>query len=146
MIDFCPPMRGASTKWLDLAWLPVVAVALLGIYGPSLGNSLVYDDGYLGGGVFTEYGALLPLRVRLLSYGTFVWIQHLFGDGWGKQRLFNLVVHAGTVVALWALYREILRHVVPSSEEEGAAPYHQSPALGLAIGFFALNPVAVYGV
>jgi hypothetical protein len=131
---------------LELAWLLVVAAALLAVYLPGLGNALVYDDGYLTEGLFTEYGSPLPLRVRMLSYGSFVWIQPLLGDGWWKQRGFNLLVHAGVTVALWALYREILRHIAPSGDEADAAPYYRSPALGVAIGFFALNPVAVYAV
>ena len=131
---------------IELAWLPIVGLALLAIYLPGLGNALVYDDAYLNEGLFTEYASLLPLRVRMLSYGSFVWVQALFGEGWWKQRLFNLVLHACTVLALWAFYREVLRHVSPQRDENAAAPYHRSPALGVAIGFFALNPVAVYAV
>lgn len=141
-------MREASRpSRIELAWLPIVAAALLLIYLPGLGNALVYDDGYLTEELFSEYASLLPLRVRLLSYGSFVWLQSLFGEGWWKQRIFNLLVHAGVVASLWALYREILRHIASSAEEgHEAVPYYRSPALGLAIGFFALNPVAVYGV
>ncbi len=81
-----------------------------------------------------------------------MWVQWLAGEGWWKQRLVNLAIHIGTyVVALWGLYREILRVIVPPVEEGAAAgappvSYHRSAALGIAIGFFALNPVAVYGV
>src|SRR5690606_35442129 len=66
-----------------------------------------------------------------------------------KQRAFNLVLHAGVVVALWALYRRVLRYVQASPAEDGAGAAgepHRSPALGLAIAVFALNPVAVYAV
>jgi tetratricopeptide (TPR) repeat protein len=125
---------------------------LLAIYLPGLGNALLFDDAQLAdGGLFKTYAAL-ELRVRLLSYGSFVWLQALAGEGWWKQRIANLAIHAAVVVALWALYREILRHVVPPPAEGGhaagqpAAGYDQSPALWLAIGFFALNPVAVYAV
>ena len=136
--------RLAPVEWV---WLPIVAAALLAIYLPGLGNALVYDDTYLVEGLLTDY-ASLQARVRMLSYGTFVWIQAVFGEGWWKQRVFNLLLHAAVVVSLWALYREILRHIVPAVEEGEPvpAPYYRSPALGIAIGFFALNPVAVYGV
>ncbi len=135
----------------ELIWLPVVVVALLAIYLPGLGNSLVFDDQYLTGGLFDDYRSMREFRARMLSYGSFVGLQALVGEGWWKQRLANLAIHMGTVVALWALYREILRALVPPAEESaaaGAAPvaYHRSPALGIAIGFFALNPVAVYAV
>lgn len=138
----------AGISGMELAWIPIVGAALLAIYLPGLGNGLVYDDGFLTEDIFKQYGALFPIKVRMLSYGSFAWIQQLFGEGWWKQRLFNLVLHAGVVLALWALYRELLRHVAPSVDDEGvaAAPYYRSPALGLAIGFFALNPAAVYGV
>lgn len=131
-------------------WLPLVLVALLIIYLPGLGNALVFDDGYLADGeLFVDYASAFQWRERMLSYGSFVWVQAIFGEGWWKQRLFNLLLHCGVVVSLWALYRVILRHVeVPPAEphEAPAAPLHQSPALGLGIGFFALNPVAVYAV
>lgn len=142
-----PAGSRSGISGLELAWIPIVAAALLGIYLPSLGNSLVFDDGYLTEGLFDQYQSILPLRVRMLSYGSFVWIQQAFGDGWWKQRLFNVVLHAGVVMALWALYREVLRHIAGSDGEgEAAAPYYRSPAIGLAIGFFALNPAAVYAV
>jgi tetratricopeptide (TPR) repeat protein len=134
-----------SAKRAELAWLPLVVAALAAIYLPSLGNALVYDDSYLNEDLFKEYSSLFPLRVRILSYGSFVWLHALFGDGWWKQRLFNVLLHLGTVAALWAFYREILRHVTAPSGD-GTSDYHASPALGVAVGFFALNPVAVYGV
>jgi protein O-mannosyl-transferase len=131
-------------------WLPLVLVALLVIYLPGLGNALVFDDGYLADGeLFADYASAFQLRERILSYGSFVWLQAIFGEGWWKQRLFNLLLHCSVVVSLWALYRELLRHVevAPAEPHEApSAPLHQSPALGLAIGFFALNPVAVYAV
>ncbi len=130
----------------ELAWLPIVALALAAIYLPGLGNSLVFDDASLTGTLFEQYAALLPLKVRTLSYGSFVWVQALLGEGWWKQRLVNLLIHACVVGALWAFYREILRHVAAPAGDGEPAPYHRSPALGIAVGFFALNPVAVYGV
>lgn len=137
-------LRLSPAEW---AWMPIVGAALLLIYLPGLGNSLVYDDSYLTEGLFDEYASMLQLRVRMLAYGSFVWIQAVFGEGWWKQRVFNLALHAAVVVSLWALYREILRHIVASADDSAAAvPLHRSPALGLAVGFFALNPVAVYAV
>jgi tetratricopeptide (TPR) repeat protein len=130
-------------------WLPVVLAALAIIYLPGLGNALVFDDEALSSGrLFADYAALLELRSRVLSYGSFVWVREIFGDGWWKQRLMNLAIHVAVVLALWGLWREILRHVVPGAEpgEAAPAPLESSPAVGVAIGFFALNPVAVYGV
>lgn len=127
-----------------LYWLPVVLVGLAVIYLPGLNNPPIFDDKLLTDGtLFSAYGSLFQLKPRLLSYDSFVWLRDAFGDGWWKQRLANLVIHLGVVLALWGFYRELLRHVETSAE--AAPPLWQSPALGLAIGFFALNPVAVYG-
>src|SRR5687767_127591 len=153
-----PPAAGpgASRRGLsapEWVWLPLVGLALLVIYLPGLGNALVYDDAYLTESLFTEYASLLPVRERMAAYGSFVWVQALFGEGWWKQRLVNLMLHMGVVISLWALYREILRHIdAPPADPLGITSssnppaLYRSPALGLAIGFFALNPVAVYGV
>src|SRR5690349_13195592 len=100
-----PPKR-------ELAWLPVVLAALLVIYLPGLDNALVFDDESLASGqLLANYAALLELRARMFSYGSFVWVREVFGDGWWKQRLLNLAIHMGTVVVLWGLWREILKHV-----------------------------------
>jgi tetratricopeptide (TPR) repeat protein len=130
----------------DFAWLALILAGLLIIYLPGLGNPLVFDDTFLTeGNLQADFGAF-HLRPRALSYGTFLWLQALVGEGWWKQRLFNLLLHMGVVVSLWALYREILRAIAPASSTPGAVAYEDSPALGFAIAFFALNPVAVYAV
>jgi protein O-mannosyl-transferase len=131
----------------ELGWVPFVLAGLLLIYLPGLGNDLVYDDGYLTSGLFDEYRSL-ALRARMLSYGSFVWLHALLGDGWWKQRLANLAIHAAVVACLWGFYRTLLERIdsPPSEPGEPSVPYQRSPALGFAIGFFALNPVAVYAV
>ena len=129
-------------------WAAIVVAVALAIYLPGLGNQLVYDDGALtDGDLFTAYRSL-ALRSRMLSYGSFVWLQSLLGEGWWKQRLLNVAIHVAVVGVLWGFYREILRALTvpdpdPGEERES---YHASPALGVAVGFFALNPVAVYAV
>ncbi len=129
------------------AWLAVVLAVLAGIYLPALNHPLIFDDEALTDGrIFGVYGSLAQWQPRVLSYGSFVWIQALFGENWAVQRVFNLLVHVGVVLALWAFYREILRAIVPAVDDTSGGSYHQSPALGLAVGFFALNPVAVYAV
>jgi hypothetical protein len=129
-------------------WAAIVVAVALAIYLPGLGNQLVYDDGALtDGNLFTDYRSL-ALRSRMLSYGSFVWIQSLLGEGWWKQRLLNVVIHVAVVGVLWGFYREILRALTAPDPDPGEerVPYHASPALGVAVGFFALNPVAVYAV
>jgi len=129
-------------------WAAIAVVATLAIYFPGLGNQLVYDDSFLtDGDLFTTYRSL-ALRSRVLSYGSFVWLQSLLGEGWWKQRLLNIAIHLAVVGVLWGFYREILRALTAPDPDPGEerVPYHASPALGVAVGFFALNPVAVYAV
>ena len=139
-------LRGLLRR--DLAWLPLVVAGLAIIYLPGLGYPLLFDDSFLtDGSLQAEYGKL-ALKPRALSYGTFLWLQAMFGEGWWKQRVVNLLLHAGVALALWAMWRELLRSIVPMATETGApgAPLDASPALGLGIAIFALNPVAVYAV
>jgi tetratricopeptide (TPR) repeat protein len=127
----------------ELLWAPLVLAALLLVYLPGLGNPPVFDDALLAdGSIFRDFGSLFVERARSLSYGTFVWVQAIAGEGWWKQRLVNLAIHLAVVAALWGFYRELLRHVASDAGEE----LQRSPALGVGIGFFALNPVAVYAV
>ena len=107
-------------KLRELIWVPITVFALLAIYVPGLSNTPVFDDRLLtSGDLFAQYGSVLALKPRLLSYGSFVWMQDLFGPGWWKQRLGNLMIHMALVAALWLLYREILRFVAPSVNGEG---------------------------
>jgi tetratricopeptide (TPR) repeat protein len=126
----------------ELAWVPLALAALLIIYLPGIANPLIFDDAILANGwVQREFGSLFAARPRAFSYGTFVWLEALLGEGWWKQRLVNLAIHMAVVAALWGFYREILRHV-----EGGGEALERSPALGVAVAFFALNPAAVYAV
>ena len=89
----------------------VVAAAVLGIYLPGWNNDLLFDDRRLtDGSIFGVYGNPAEFKQRMLSYGSFVWVDALAGPGWGKQRLVNIVLHLGTVAALYALLRELLAH------------------------------------
>ena len=141
-----PPTAPAVTR-RAAAWLALIA-AVLAIYAPGLANLPVFDDAYLTDGAVAANFSTLQLRPRMLSYGSFVWLQSIAGGGLLTQRVFNLALHLGVVVALWAFYREVLRAVAAPVPEPGEdpMPYHDSPALILALAFFALNPVAVYGV
>ena len=134
----------------NLPWLLLIALGLLAIYLPGLDNAPVYDDEYLSSGsLFTEYASLLPLKTRPLAYGSFAWVQALLGEGWWKQRLVNVLLHAGTIAALWAFWREVAGAIAVTPQPgvtEPAVPFAQSPAMALGMVVFALNPAAVYAV
>lgn len=127
----------------------VVTAAVLGIYLPGWDNALLFDDLRLtDGSIFGAYGDLLTFKQRLLSYGSFVWLDALLGAGWWKQRLFNIALHLGTVAALYALLRELLLHTRFPAEFE-AQPHFglsRTAALRVGVALFAVNPMAVYAV
>ena len=85
--------------------VPALALVLLAavVYGLGWGNALVFDDDRLiDGTVYGGYGGIWPLKQRLLSYGSFVWLDALAPGFLPLQRLFNLVLHLATA---WVVYR-----------------------------------------
>ena len=126
-----------------------ILVAVLGIYLPGLHNELLFDDLRLTeGAIFGPYGSLLDFKQRMLSYGSFVWVDALLGPGWWKQRLVNIALHLGTVACLYALLRDLLTHT--RFPEEFEAQQHfglsRTAALQVGVALFAVNPMAVYAV
>ena len=132
-------------------WLYVLALAagLLALYATGFKNQLVFDDARLtDGSIFGQYGHLLELRVRTLSYGTFVWIQAILGESWRAQRVFNVVLHAGTALALGALVHELLKSTTWREDLRESPEFSASlrGASQMAAAIWAFHPVAVYGV
>lgn len=127
----------------------LLIAAVLGIYIPGLQNGLVFDDLRLGDGtIFGEYGSLLQFKQRMLSYGSFVWIQELLGEGWWKQRLINLALHFGVVAALYALLKALVgtARFPGEFEEQGHFERSRTAAMQVGVALFALHPMAVYAV
>lgn len=131
-----------------LLFIGFVAAVVLGIYLPGLQNQLVFDDLRFKDTIFRDYGGALELKQRLLSYGSFVWIQALFGEGWWKQRIVNMLLHGGVVVSLYLLMRDLLAHTSFSAELESKEHFKESRNAALMVGtaLFAVNPMAVYAV
>lgn len=127
----------------------LLLLAVLGVYLPGLNNGLLFDDMRLTDGtIFGNYGSLLDFKQRTLSYGSFVWVEQIFGDGWWKQRVFNIALHLATVAALYALFKALLTQTRFPHDIEEQPHFHASrdAALQLGLVLFALNPVAVYAV
>ena len=142
-------MPRASHSTPLIVFAAAVLAAVFGIYLTGLHNQFLFDDLRLSDGtVFGAYGGLLDLKPRLLSYGSFVWVDALFGGGWWKQRLVNVLLHLGTVAALYALLRELLRLVrfAPEVQEQPDFERSRNAALMVGVALFALHPVAVYAV
>lgn len=127
----------------------LLIAAILCVYVPGLDNQLIFDDLRLAeGDFFGTYGSLLQFKQRMLSYGSFVWVQKLFGEGWWKQHLFNIVLHVLTVGALYALFKSLLERTQFPHDIEQQEHFQSSRMAALRVGLivFALNPVAVYVV
>lgn len=135
-----------------LLFLSLLVTGLVGLYATGLGNGLVFDDeGLTNGYVFGGYGALWPLKTRLLSYGSFVWVRDWLGDGWPIQRAVNILIHCTTTVALYALVLRLLNRCDHFSDniDPHTAPPPQAlriTATQVALACWAFNPVAVYAV
>lgn len=134
---------------IDRAFWMVLIVLVVAIYLPGLSSELIFDDARLTDGtVFDSYGSLLELRQRALSYGSFVWVEAIAGEGWWKQRLINLLVHLGVVAVLYMVFSRLVAHARLGEEVESGEHFAASrrAALRIGVALFALNPVAVYAV
>ncbi len=132
-----------------LLYVGGLSLAVLLLYWASFGNALIFDDARLADGtVFGQYGGLTELKARLLSYGSFVWVQALFGESWPVQRFVNVVLHLATVFAVYRLLSLLMERTEFPPEESRKPDFAVSRTLALRIGvaLFALNPVAVYAV
>lgn len=132
-------------------WLALLIIGLLAIYLPGLQSELIFDDQRLvDGTIFGNYGSLVEIKERLLSYGSFVWIHELLGEGWWKQRLANLLLHLGVAICLYLLVRILVDQVQWPEEEGNPDPSRPARSKDAAVGFgvlvFAFNPVSVYAV
>lgn len=139
----------ATSRKITYLFAIALVLAVLGIYLPGIQNELLFDDLRLSDGtIFGEYGSLLQFKQRMLSYGSFVWLQSLAGDGWWKQRLVNMILHLGVVAALFAFLHTLLSTARFPKEFEEQSHFQRSrlAALQVGVALFALNPVAVYAV
>lgn len=141
-------------RWLESkrTWAVLLALGLAAAYLPGLQGELVFDDQRLQDGtVFGRYGSLVDIKQRLLSYGSFVWVRELFGDGWWKQRIVNLMLHLCVAIFLYLLAR-LIADRVRWNEQQGGKPdpsrlaRSKDAAVGLGVLLFAFNPVATYAV
>ncbi len=131
-----------------LLYAGALALGLGALYAFGLHNQLIFDDARLTDGtIFGQYGSLWQFKPRLLSYGSFVWLQSMFGEGWWKQRVFNIGLHIATALALYALVLDLLKLTRWEADSDGLALTASLPwAAALAVAMWAFNPVAVYAV
>jgi tetratricopeptide (TPR) repeat protein len=138
-----------TQKLTQSLYAVALAVAIALLYSFGLNNQLLFDDARLTDGtIFDQYGSVLTIKIRALSYGSFVWIRTILGEGWAVQRGFNIGLHIATALALYALVLDLLKNTHWAEDDRRHAGFssrvHVAARLGVA--FWALNPVAVYAV
>lgn len=149
------PFAGAFT-WLRqdglrltrprICAIGLAALAAL-VYVPFLGSPLVFDDfNVINGTDFLNFAIELRLAPRWLPYATLAHTYVLTDGSISAMRWGNLLLHAATVIAVFALFREICLATLDADcaaqEREGGALV----AALLAAALFAVHPLAVYGV
>lgn len=138
-------MKNLSIK---LCWV-LLGLAVCGVYSIGLANQLLFDDArFTDGSIFGHYGELTDLKQRMLSYGSFVWVQALAGKSWPVQRGINVLFHMGTVAGLYVFTTRLLARVEFSDEMLGSPAFvsARDRAVMLGVAVYALSPVAVYAV
>lgn len=138
-----------TPRLMTLLYAIALAAGIAVLYAFGINNQLVFDDARLADGtIFGQYGSLLQLKARLLSYGSFVWLQAVLGDGWWKQRIFNIGLHLATALTLYAFVLELFERTQWSGSSREASNFSSSlrASARLGVALWALNPVAVYAV
>ena len=138
-----------TSRQVTLLYALALAAGIAVLYAFGINNQLLFDDARLADGtIFGQYGSLLPLKPRLLSYGSFVWLQAILGDGWWKQRIFNITLHIATAFMLYAFVLQLLQRTEwdasGGDSSQLSSSLHAAARLGVAL--WAFNPVAVYAV
>jgi len=138
-----------TPRLMTLLYAIALAAGIAVLYSFGINNQLVFDDARLAdGSIFGQYGSLLQLKARLLSYGSFVWLQALLGDGWWKQRTFNIGLHIATALTLYAFVLALFERTEWSDSSRESPNFSSSlrASARLGVALWAFNPVAVYAV
>jgi tetratricopeptide (TPR) repeat protein len=132
-----------------LIYALLLSAAVFFVYGLGLKNELIFDDERLTDGtVFGQYGNLLQLKLRALSYGSFAWVKALAGENTPVQRIVNISLHLCTCWALYRFFALLLPRIAyaETTRTEPGFAASQMVALRVGVMVYALHPVAVYAV
>ena len=142
-------MNSVNRDWGRLVFPALLGMVVAVMYAFGLRNELVFDDGRLTDGTVRDgYASLWQLKQRLLSYGSFNWVQALAGENWPLQRVVNVLLHLATCMALYRFFSLLLSRIAYPEETRADPAFATSQRAALRVGVlvFALNPVAVYAV
>lgn len=133
-----------------LIYALILGAGLMLLYATGFKNQFIFDDSiFTDGRIFGQYGDLLSLKPRLLSYSSFVWVDAIWSQNWAVQRAINALLHLATALSIAALVYQLLQNTRLWGEDldTGADLKAQRwTASGLAAAIWAFHPVAVYGV
>ena len=139
-----PPARPAGGM-LDRppAGLAVAAcvAAVLALYWGTLGHPQVFDDRAIRG--FLANAPAWSLEPRWLSSASFRWVSDLSGGDWRWQRAVNLLLHAGTGIALFLFLDRLFGLARNPQARPGRLDARWIAFFGALL--FVLHPAAVYG-
>jgi hypothetical protein len=128
--------------------LGLILIALVvALYGQFLHSPIVFDDLYFfvldndGNQPVSTYRFVL-LELRSLPYATLAWTKAAFGLDMIHFRVGNLLLHAATVLALFAFLFTLFVAVGGENHHEMGLP--PSLAAFFAALLFALHPVSTY--
>jgi tetratricopeptide (TPR) repeat protein len=134
----------------SVTFLPVVLLfaAPLILYSGTLQYPLAFDDIGLREGNLQKYSlAWQQFGMRWVSYATFGWTYELVGFNLPWHRLGNVVLHALTTIALFALLRRLFGAVLtPPRSADSAVELSPGQLAFFGALIFALHPVSAYGV
>lgn len=130
----------------DRGWQLSLLAAVCIVYWPFLGNPFVFDDVpfFVSGATGSSYvSSLFDFNLRWLPYASLGWTADIFSNVAPHFfHLGNALLHAGNVILLFYLLRQLLGAVVAQPEQQRAIIW----SAWLAALLFAVHPVAVYAV
>lgn len=134
-----------NTRHSHRAWVLSLLVAVALVYLPFLGNPFVFDDQRFFSSNVSNYYAtsLFHFDLRGLPYASLAWTVALFSNAVPHFfHLGNALLHAGNVILLFYLLRQLMSTTRVSHDE------HPAVVCGAWFGalIFAWHPVAVYAV
>ena len=141
-------MAFSIKSWQSIVYAVLLCAAVVVVYSFGLHNELIFDDARLTEGTISGYGGLFPLKLRLLSYGSFNWVQALAGENILVQRSVNIALHLATCWAIYRLFALLIPRIVYAEETMADTGFRPSQIAALKVGVlvFALHPMATYAV
>jgi tetratricopeptide (TPR) repeat protein len=139
-----------SNKLLRTAFLFTLVASVCLLYVPFLNNKLVFDDKNLIGNDLILNYALTPLdlRARTFPYFTLAFVALVSNGCIAANRIFNVLLHLACVFSLYQLLRVVLIEAWKTANSRFADLQCENLVMlaGAAALWFALSPIAVYGV